>query len=56
MKQVVKDKQLASDSGTYTQWNPATKWVLQEENLIGKNVISVAANAEKVYFPPNFNL
>lgn len=50
MKQVVKDKQLASDSGTYTQWNPATKWVLQEENLIGKNVISVAANAEKVYF------
>lgn len=50
MKQVVKDKKLASDSSTYTQWNPATKWVLQEENLIGKNVISVAANAEKVYF------
>lgn len=50
MSKAVSDLNLSSDSNTYTMWNPSTKWILQEENLIGKNVISVAANAEKVYF------
>ena len=30
--------------------NPFTKYVMQYQNLVGKNVISVAANGEKVWF------
>ena len=30
--------------------NPLTKYVMQYQNLVGKNVISVAANGEKVWF------
>lgn len=31
-------------------FNPFTKYVMQYQNLVGKNVISVAANGEKVWF------
>ena len=31
-------------------FNPLTKYVMQYQNLVGKNVISVAANGEKVWF------
>ena len=30
--------------------NPLTKYIMQYQNLVGKNVISVAANGEKVWF------
>ena len=30
--------------------NPLTKYVMQYQNLVGKNVISIAANGEKVWF------
>lgn len=30
--------------------NPLTKYIMQFQNLVGKNVISVAANGEKVWF------
>ena len=34
--------------------NPITKFLMQEENMIGKNVISVAANGEKVFYTTSF--
>jgi hypothetical protein len=30
--------------------NPLTKYVMQYQNIVGKNVISIAANGEKVWF------
>lgn len=30
--------------------NPLTKYIMQYQNLVGKNVISIAANGEKVWF------
>ena len=38
------------ESRTLIALNPITKYIMQEENMIGKNVISVAANGEKVYY------
>jgi hypothetical protein len=31
-------------------FNPLTKYIMQFQNLVGKNVISIAANGEKVWF------
>lgn len=41
---------MEDEGADFTSMNNAAKWVLQEQNLVGKNVISVAANAQKVYF------
>jgi len=30
--------------------NPLTKYIMQYQNLVGKNVIAIAANGEKVWF------
>lgn len=30
--------------------NPLTKYVMQNQNLVGKNVIGIAANGEKDWF------
>ena len=30
--------------------NPMTKYIMQYQNLVGKNVISIAANGEKIWF------
>lgn len=35
---------------TLNMLNPYTKYIMQYQNLVGKNVISIAANGEKVWF------
>lgn len=37
-------------AATLNMLNPLTKYVMQYQNLVGKNVISIAANGEKVWF------
>jgi hypothetical protein len=37
-------------SSSLNMLNPLTKYVMQYQNLVGKNVISIAANGEKVWF------
>lgn len=39
-----------SQSQKYTLFNPATKFVMQFQNMTGKNVIGIAANGEKASF------
>lgn len=53
----MKDMQDAADNspkgnqaGNLNMLNPLTKYIMQYQNLVGKNVISVAANGEKVWF------
>lgn len=50
MKDAVKELGLSGDSGRYNMMNPVNKYILIEENLTGKNVISVGANVQKSYF------
>ena len=44
----------SKQTAIYVALNPATKYLMQEENMIGKNVIGVAANGEKVYYTSLF--
>ena len=37
-------------AATLNMLNPLTKYIMQYQNLVGKNVISIAANGEKVWF------
>ena len=37
-------------AGRLNMFNPFTKYMMQYQNLVGKNVISIAANGEKVWF------
>ena len=39
-----------NQAGSLNMLNPFTKYIMQYQNLVGKNVISVAANGEKVWF------
>ena len=39
-----------NQAGSLNMLNPLTKYIMQYQNLVGKNVISVAANGEKVWF------
>ena len=50
MKDAVKELKLSGDSERYNMMNPVNKYILIEENLTGKNVISVGANVQKSYF------
>ena len=50
MKDAVKELGLSGDSERYNMMNPVNKYILIEENLTGKNVISVGANVQKSYF------
>lgn len=50
MKDAVKELRLSGDSERYNMMNPVNKYILIEENLTGKNVISVGANVQKSYF------
>ena len=50
MKDAVKELELSGDSERYNMMNPVNKYILIEENLTGKNVISVGANVQKSYF------
>ena len=50
MKDTVKELGLSGDSERYNMMNPVNKYILIEENLTGKNVISVGANVQKSYF------
>ena len=50
MKDAVKELKLSGDSKRYNMMNPVNKYILIEENLTGKNVISVGANVQKSYF------
>lgn len=51
---ILQDAAAASPKGeqaaTLNMLNPLTKYVMQYQNLVGKNVISIAANGEKVWF------
>lgn len=37
-------------SASLNMLNPLTKYIMQYQNIVGKNVISIAANGEKVWF------
>jgi hypothetical protein len=50
MKDAVKELGLSGDSERYNMMNPVNKYILIEENLTGKNVISAGANVQKSYF------
>lgn len=39
-----------NQAATLNMLNPFTKYIMQYQNLVGKNVISIAANGEKVWF------
>lgn len=39
-----------NQTATLNMLNPYTKYIMQYQNLVGKNVISIAANGEKVWF------
>ena len=39
-----------NQAGELDMMNPLTKYLMQYQNLVGKNVISIAANGEKVWF------
>ena len=39
-----------NQAATLNMLNPYTKYIMQYQNLVGKNVISIAANGEKVWF------
>ena len=39
-----------NQAATLNMLNPLTKYIMQYQNLVGKNVISIAANGEKVWF------
>lgn len=43
---VPKSKQASS----LTLFNPAAKWIMQRQNIVGKDVIGIAANGEKISF------
>lgn len=51
---ILKDSAKRSPKGeqaaTLNMLNPLTKYVMQYQNIVGKNVISIAANGEKVWF------
>ena len=50
LQNAAKDSPKGGQAATLNMLNPLTKYVMQYQNLVGKNVISIAANGEKVWF------
>ena len=50
LKDAAKKSPKGEQAATLNMLNPLTKYVMQYQNIVGKNVISIAANGEKVWF------
>ena len=50
MRKAADNSPKGNQAATLNMLNPMTKYIMQYQNLVGKNVISVAANGEKVWF------
>ena len=50
LQDAAKKSPKGEQAATLNMLNPLTKYVMQYQNLVGKNVISIAANGEKVWF------
>lgn len=50
MRKAADNSPKGDQAATLNMLNPLTKYMMQYQNLVGKNVISVAANGEKVWF------
>jgi hypothetical protein len=50
LQDAAKDSPKGEQAARLNMLNPLTKYVMQYQNIVGKNVISIAANGEKVWF------
>ena len=50
MRDAAENSPKGDQTGDLNMLNPLTTYIMQYQNLVGKNVISVAANGEKVWF------
>ena len=50
MQNAAENSPKGNQSAKLNMLNPLTKYIMQYQNLVGKNVISIAANGEKVWF------
>ena len=50
LKNAAKDSPKGEQAETLNMLNPLTKYIMQYQNIVGKNVISIAANGEKIWF------
>ena len=50
LQDAAKNSPKGEQAATLNMLNPLTKYVMQYQNIVGKNVISIAANGEKVWF------
>lgn len=50
MRDAANNSPKGNQAASLNMLNPMTKYIMQYQNLVGKNVISVAANGEKVWF------
>lgn len=50
MRDAAHNSPKGNQAASLNMLNPMTKYIMQYQNLVGKNVISVAANGEKVWF------
>ena len=50
LQKAAKESPKGEQAATLNMLNPLTKYVMQYQNIVGKNVIGVAANGEKVWF------
>ena len=50
LQKAADDSPKGEQAATLNMLNPLTKYVMQYQNIVGKNVIGVAANGEKIWF------
>ena len=50
LQNAAKDSPKGEQAATLNMLNPLTKYIMQYQNIVGKNVISIAANGEKIWF------
>lgn len=50
LKRAAANSPKGEQAATLNMLNPLTKYVMQYQNIVGKNVIGVAANGEKIWF------
>lgn len=50
LQKAAADSPKGNQAGSLNMLNPLTKYIMQYQNLVGKNVIAIAANGEKVWF------
>lgn len=49
-KEAANKSTMGSEEREYSQMNPAVKWILHEQNMVGKKAIGITAVGEKVLF------